>query len=452
MDKKIQDGNSDTQLDREKLLILTEEMLARANQLGASSAEVGVNSSAGLATTVRLGEVDTIEFHRSKSVDITVYFGLRKGSASSSDTRAEAIESTIKAACDIAKIAQEDPYVGLADKALMAFDYPDLKLYYPHDLSPTEAIELAQNCEQIARTEDKRIVNSEGASVATSSSYYVYGNSHGFIGHYPSTSYSMSCSVVAKDKDTLQRDYYYTVARDFHDLESASYVAKQAAQRTLSRLGARKIKTTKAPVIFNAETAKGLFGSFIAAIKGSNLYRRSSFLLDHLNQQIFPEFVHIYENPHLLKGNSSAPFDAEGVRTQQKDFIRAGILKNYVLSSYSARRLGLMTTGNAGGVYNLFVEPNPMTQEELIKKMGRGLLVTELMGQGVNILTGDYSRGAMGYWVEDGQIQYPVEEVTIAGHLSEMFLNIQAIANDVDRRGNIHTGSVLVNGMMIGGE
>lgn len=451
MDKNIQECNSISKVEQEKLQRVVDQMLAYAKQQGATAAEVSASTGVGLSTCVRLGEVDTVEFNRSKGISVTAYIGQRKGHASSSDLSSEAVLATVKAACDIARVTEEDPYAGLAAPELMAYNYPDLQLYYPWQLSGAEAIELARECERLARAEDKRIVNSDGVSVSAASGYCVYGNSHGFIGSYPTSSHHIGCSLVAKEKDELQRAYYSTVARDSHDLESISAVAKEAARRTIARLGGRKLATMQAPVMFHPEMAKGLWNHFISAIKGGNLYRRATFLVDSLQQQIFPSFVHIYEDPLIIKGNASAPFDAEGVRTQKKDFIQAGVLQNYVLASYSARRLGMTTTGNAGGVRNLFVEPGAYDRQALLKEMGRGLFVTELMGQGVNIITGDYSRGAAGFWVEDGEIQYPVEEITIAGNLRDIFLNIKAVANDIDARSNIQTGSVLVDNMMIAG-
>lgn len=430
---------------------MVEEMLREAARQGASAAEAGANFDAGLAVTVRLGEVETIEHTRDQGIGVTVYFGHKKGNASTSDFKPEAIRDTVRAACDIARFTTEDPCAGLADAGLMAQQQPDLDLYHPWQIDVQEAIDWGIECESAARELDPRITNSEGATLNSHSGLQVYGNSHGFIGGYPSSNHSLSCAVVAQQGDSMQRDYWYTAARSPDELEAPQQVGQRAGKRTLARLGARQISTREAPVIFQAEVASSLLRSLTGAIRGSALYRRSTFLLDQLEQQIFPEFVHIHENPLLPRGPGSAPFDSEGVATAAKDLVRDGVLRSYLLSSYSARKLNMQSTGNGGGVRNLSIDSGQMDLADLLGEMDRGLLVTELMGSGVNMVTGDYSRGAAGFWVENGKIQYPVEEITIAGNLKQMFAGVRAVATDVDRRGNISTGSWLLSPMMIAG-
>ncbi len=427
------------------------DLLAEAKRQGASAAEAAVSSDAGLSVSVRMGEVETIEHTRDNGLGVTVYFGQRKGSASTSDLSPEAIIETVKAACNIARFTSEDEFAGLADPKLMAKELPDLDLYHPWSLPVEQAIEIGQRCENAARELDPRITNSEGASLNSHSGLYVYGNSHGFIGGYPSSRHSLSCAVVGQEDDAMQRDYWYTVGRAAEDLEAAEAVGTRAAERTLARLGARTLSTRESPVLFQADIAVGLLRNLIGAIRGSALYRQASFLLDHLDKQIFPEFVRIHENPLLPHGLASAPFDNEGVATRARDIVRDGILKGYVLNSYAARKLGMQTTGNAGGVRNLAIDPGELDREGLLRKMDRGLLVTEMMGHGVNMVTGDYSRGATGFWVENGEIQYPVQEITIAGNLKEMFRQLVAVGNDEERRGSTRTGSWLIERMMIAG-
>lgn len=427
-------------------------ILDEAKRQGASAAEAGVNAESGLSATVRLGEVETVEHNRDKGLGVTVYFGQRKGSASTSDFSRAAISETVAAAAALARYTAEDPCAGLAEAALMAKDIPDLDLYHPWDLAVERAIELAQECEAAARETDQRITNSEGATVSSHAGYRVYGNSHGFLGAYPSSRHSVSCAVIADDGHGMQRDYWYTVARDSGDLESAHSVGRRAGERTVRRLNGRRLPTQQAPVLFAADVAAGgLFSSFIHAIRGESLYRKASFLLGQLGEAVFPPFMHIHERPHLPKALGSAPFDGEGVATRARDLIADGVLQGYVLDSYSARKLGMKTTGNAGGVHNLTIDPGPLDFTGLLQEMGKGLLVTEMMGMGVNIVTGDYSRGVAGFWVENGEIQYPVEEITIAGNLRDMFKGITAVGNDVDTRGNIRTGSVLIERMTIAG-
>ncbi len=441
----------DMQERQGRLEQLVDDLLSEARQQGATAAEAGVSSDAGLSLTVRMGAPETIEHTRDNGLGVTVYFGQRKGSASTSDLSPQAVKETVEAACNFAKYTSEDPCSGLADADLMATELPDLDLYHPWDLPVDEAIEQATRCESAAREEDSRIINSEGATLNTHSGVHVYGNSHGFIGGYPSSRHSLSCAVVGKEGESMQRDYWYTLSRLSGELDSAESVGRIAAQRTVSRLGARRVPTQQAPVLFQADVAVGLLRSFISAIRGSALYRKASFLLDHLDQQIFPEFVQIHEEPRLLRGLASAAYDNEGVATVNRTYISDGVLQSYVLDSYAARKLGLQTTGNAGGVRNLRISCGALDRAALLKKMDRGLLVTELMGQGVNMVTGDYSRGASGYWVENGVIQYPVEEITIAGNMKEMFMGLQEVGSDVETRSSVQTGSWLIDRMMIAG-
>ena len=431
---------------------LVEDLLSEAKKQGATSAEAGVSSDAGLSVNVRLGEVETIEHTRDQGLGISVWFGHRKGSSSTSDFSGDAVRDAVRAACNIARYTSEDSCNGLADRELMATDSPDLDLYHPWNVEVEEAIALGIECEDAARSVDPRITNSEGASLNTHSGLQIYGNSHGFIGGYPSSRHSISCAVVGQEDDAMQLDYWYSTARSHDTLEPPDLVGKKAGERTLARLGARRIPTQEAPVIFQAEMAIGLMRSFIGAINGSALYRHSSFLMDHLGKQVFPKFVRIHEQPLLPGGLASAAFDSEGVATRTKDFITGGILQSYVLDSYSARKLNMQTTANAGGVRNLFIEPGDMDLEALLRTMDKGLLVTEMMGSGLNMVTGDYSRGAAGFWVENGEIQYPVEEITIAGNLRQMFAGLQAVGKDLDRRSSIRTGSWLLESMTIAGE
>lgn len=436
----------------EQLKNIVQDLLNEAGKQGATAAEAGLSVDDGLSVTARLGEVETVEYHCDQGLGITVYFGQRKGSASSNDLSPESLRETVTAACTIARYASEDPYAGLPEAELLAKQFPDLDLYHPWELTAEQAIEQAIECENAARDFDAAISNSEGASINSHQGVRVFGNSLGFLHGYPSTRHSLSCSVLAGSGDNMQRDYWYTVSRKPENLESARQVGQRAAERTLRRLGAKALATRHCPVLFAAEIAISLIGSLVGAISGGNLYRKSSFLLDSLGKQILPDFVRIDEQPFIPAGPGSASYDAEGVATHEHDIVADGILKSYVLSSYSARKLGMQTTGNAGGVHNLTVEPGDKDFSALLQSMHTGLLVTELMGQGVNMVTGDYSRGASGFWVENGQIQYPVEEITIAGNLKEMFQQIVEIGNDMDCRGNIHTGSILIEQMAIAGE
>jgi PmbA protein len=431
---------------------IVRRVLDLSSSRGATSAEAAVSSDTGLSVTARLGEVETLEYHKDQGVGVTVYFGQRKGSSSTSDLRPQSLEEAVDAACRIARYTEEDDCAGLADAALMAYDYPDLDLDHPWAIDAEAAVDLARETEACAMELDPRITNSDGGSVNAFRGAAVYGNSHGFTGGYSSTRHSMSCSVIGEEDGLMQRDYWYTVSRNPSLLESPEQVGRLAAERTLHRLGARQISTRQSPVIFSADIARGFIGHFVGAIRGSALYRKASFLLDHLGEPVFPENIHIHEQPHLLGELGSAPFDSEGVRTADKDLIREGVLQSYVLNSYSARKLGMETTGNAGGVRNLSLVPTAGDLDSIMQDMGTGLLVTELIGHGINMVTGDYSRGASGFWVENGEIAYPVEEITIAGNLKDMFMDIQAVGSDVDLRGSIRTGSILLGNMTIAGE
>lgn len=435
----------------ETLSQITHDILSQSKAAGATACEAEVSQGFGQNVTVRRGEVETIEYNRDKGLGVTVYFGHQRGHASTSDLSPQAIKDTVAAAVSIARYTASDEFAGLADESLLAKDIPDLGLYHPWELSVEQAIELAKTCENAAFAVDKRIDNSEGASVSTQESLFMYGNSLGFLGGFPSTRHSVSCAVIAEDQG-MQRDYWYSSRRDAADLESAGLVGRRAGERTVRRLNARKIKTTDCPVLFEAPVASGLIGHLIGAISGGSLYRKSSFLLDSLGQQLFAPFVQLRELPHIYKGLASSPFDNEGVATRDRDLIKDGVLQGYLLGSYSARKLGMVTTGNAGGNHNLVLESSGQDFDALLKMMGRGLVVTELLGHGINPVTGDYSRGAAGYWVENGEIQYPVEEITIAGNLKEMFQRITAVGSDVLIQGSKQCGSILIDKMTVAGE
>ncbi len=437
--------------EREHLETLIADILTEARMQGATAAEAAVSFGNALSVTVRLGEVETLEHHRRRSLSVTVYFGQSRGSAGTADWRPDAIRSTVQSACAIARHTAADPYAGLADPERLARTVPDLDLYHPWSLAVEDAITLARECEAAALAFDPRLRNSEGGGVTTQAGLSLYGNSHGFCGGYPTTRHSLSCSVIAQDDDGMQRNHWHTTARDRNDLETPVAVGQRAAQRALRRLGSRRLSTRQTPILFAPELARGLIGHFVAAIRGGALYRKASFLLDRLGAAVFPERVTIRERPHLPKALASAPFDGEGVATSDRDLVGQGVLQGYVLDSYSARRLGMQTTGNAGGTHNLIVEPGPFGHEELLQQLDTGLWVTELLGHGVNLVTGDYSRGAAGFWVENGRIQYPVHEITIAGNLADMFQSVAAVGNDVDRRGGIHCGSLLVERMTVAG-
>jgi PmbA protein len=444
-------ANDDTRTRLARLQATIEDLLGEAKRRGASAAEAVVSASAGIEVAVRLGEVETVEHTRDNGLGLTVYFGHRKGSASTSDLSPAAVREAVRAACAIASHTQSDPCASLADPDRLATQVLDLDLYHPWSLPVEDAIGLAVACEDAARGADPRITNSEGASLSSHSGLQVYGNSHGFVGGYPSTRHGLSCAVIGQEGESMQRDYWWSSARAPADLEDPAVVGRRAAERTLARLGARQISTRQAPVLFRAEVASGLLRNLTGAINGTALYRRASFLLDHLDKRIFPEFVRIYEEPHLRRGLSSAPFDGEGVATVAKDFVTDGVLRCYVLDTYSGCRLGMPTTGNAGGVRNLHMAMGPLDLPGLLREMDTGLLVTELMGSGVNPVTGDYSRGAAGFWVEGGEIAFPVEEITIAGNLKRMYQGLVAVGNDCDYPGSTRTGSWLIDQMTIAG-
>ena len=431
---------------------LTGAILSEAAQAGATAAETEVSQAIGLSVTVRKGEVETVTYNRDKGISVTVYIGQRRGHASTADFADESIRATVQKAAAIARFTAEDPYAGLADRNRLAHDFPDLDLYHPWALSVEHAIELGRAAEAAALAADKRIVNSEGATVSRGESEFVYANTNGFSGGYRSSRHHIDCAVVGDDGGAMQRDYWYTAARAPGDLMPADEVGRIAGRRTVRRLNARRLATLECPVIFEAPEAADLIGGFVSAVSGGSLYRKSSFLLDSLGQQVFAPIVNIREEPHLPRARGSAPFDNEGVATAARDVVSGGVLNGYFLGSYSARKLGMTTTGNAGGSHNLIVAPGEDDLEALIARMGRRLLITEQLGQGVNAVTGDYSRGAAGFWIEDGVIAYPVEEITIAGNLKQMFRDIVAIGRDVDRRGSRHVGSILISRMTVAGE
>jgi PmbA protein len=440
-------------LTQADLQTIIEQALQEARTRGATQAEAAVSQDTGLSVSVRLGEVETLEHQRDRSMGITVYFDKRKGSAGTADFSPQAVRDTVAKACSIARFTAEDACAGLADAELMATSPPDLDLSHPWSVTADQAIELAKTCEAAALAFDPRINNSEGASIATHRGLHVYGNTHGFIGGYPTTSHTLSCVVLAGTGDEMQRDYWYSSSRDYHELQEPEVIGRESARRTIARLEPRKLTTQRCPVLFVPELARGLIGHFLAAIRGSSQYRQSSFLLNSVGQQIFPEDFRISERPHIHKAMGSAPFDDEGVATHDRELVAEGVLTGYILSSYSARKLGLKTTGNAGGAHNLLVEPNLAGgAAAMLDRLGTGLVVTELMGQGVNTVTGDYSRGAAGFWVERGVIQFPVAEITIAGNLRDMFKGVAAVGDDVDARGGTRVGSILLEEMTIAGE
>ncbi|MDX3775139.1 metalloprotease PmbA [Chromatiaceae bacterium AAb-1] len=427
------------------------EVLAHAKQLGASSAEASMRRTRGLSVETRHGEVETVEFNQDGGLGISLYFGQRKGSASTADLSPQALKRAVEAAADIARYTSEDPYTGIAEAAWLEMSPPDLDLFYPQSIGTEQAIILCASAEEAAFATDPRITNSEGASFSSHQGLKVYGNSHGQLVGYPSSRHSFSCVVIGEEDDDMQRDYSFTVDRQYQHLRDPREIGREAALETVRRLKARKIATQKVPVIFRADIASSLFGHLVSAISGGSIYRKSSFLLDKVGQQIMAPAVTIIEKPHLKQALASSPFDGEGVKTRELAVIEQGVLNTYLTTTYSARKLGMASTGHAGGIHNWMVQHGNADLAALCQQMGKGLLVTELMGQGVNTVTGDYSRGAAGFWVEHGEIQFPVAEITIAGNLAEMFMNIQAIGNDVDRRGGVLTGSVLLGQMQIAG-
>jgi PmbA protein len=437
--------------DGADLLTLVELALGEARSLGASQAEAAISMDVGLSVSVRLGEVETIEYQRDRGMGVTVYFGARKGSASTADLSPGALRETVAKACSIARFTAEDPCAGIADPDTLATDIPDLDLSHPWDVTPERACEIALECEAAALGVDARIRNSEGAGVSTHRGVRAYGNSHGFLAAYPGTVHSLSCAVVGAEGEAMERDYWYSTTRDWRELEPPQGVGRLSGERAVRRLGARQLGTMRVPVLFAAEIARGLLSHFVGAVRGGSQYRRASFLLDAAGEQVFPDWFALAERPHLKKALASAPFDHEGVATRDRELVAGGVLLGYVLGTYSARKLGLRTTGNAGGTHNLLVAGRGRDLDGMLQLMDRGLLVTELMGQGVNGVTGDYSRGAAGFWVEDGRIAYPVHEITIAGNLRDMYRNIVDVGSDVDARGGIRTGSILVERMTVAG-
>lgn len=427
-----------------------QEALALAKRLGADAAEVGASVDQGVGVSVRLGEVETVELSRDQGIAVTVYVGQHKGSASSTDAGSDSIRATVEKAMAIARYTGEDPAAGLADAELMARDVLDLDVHHPWALSTEEATELALSCERAGR-EVSGITHSDGASLSTGEGVRVYANSHGFLGTQKGSRHSLSCMLIAEDDNGMQRDYDYTSVRNPSELRDPVDVGREAARRTLRRLGAKRPATGTFPVLFDPSMASGLVGHLMGALAGGALYRQASFLCDRLGTPLFPEWFSLEERPMEMGAMASSPFDGEGVQTRNNRFIEQGKLASYMLSSYSARRLGMQTTGNAGGARNLRLSAPLSSFETLLQEMGRGIWVTELMGQGVNGVTGDYSRGAAGFWVENGEVQYPIEEFTIAGNLEQMFADLRAVGNDTDTRGSIHTGSWLIDNMTVAG-
>jgi PmbA protein len=437
--------------DSDTLLSLTRDTLAYARERGATAAEAEVSEGYGQTVTVRRGEVETIEYNRDKGMGVSVYLGQQRGHASTSDFSPKALRDAVDAALSIARFTAADDCAGLADPDLLAREFPELQLWHSWGLPVERAIEIATACEDAGFAVDPRISNSEGASVTTQESHFIYGNSTGFLAGYPSSRHSIGCSMIAGENDGMQRDDWYDTARAAGDLATPESVGKRAAERAVRRLDSRKIETTQVPVLFEAPIASSLLGHFVAAVSGGSLYRKSTFLLDSMGTQVFAPHVHISDLPHIPKGLGSGAFDDEGVATQSREVVQGGVVQGYFLGSYSARKLGMRSTGNAGGNHNLIMRDTGDDFAALVKKLHRGLLVTELMGQGVNSITGDYSRGAAGYWVENGEIAYPVQEITIAGNLKDMYRGIVAIGNDVMRRGSRQCGSVLIEQMTIAG-
>lgn len=443
---------ADDSLQRlEQLADISQRLLERAKALGATQAEVSCSDERGLDVNVRLGEVETVESTRDRGIAVTVYVGQRKGSASTADLRESSLESTVAQACAIARHTEDDEAAGLAEAALMAREFPDLDGWHPWELSADAALDLALACEAAGREADTRISNSDGASAATAQSLSVYANSHGFIGRERSSHHSIGCALIAGQGDGMQRDGWYSSALAHEDLDDAASIGRRAAARTVARLEPRSMTTAQMPVLYSPEVARSLIGHLLGAVSGGALYRRASFLLDSVGTRLFPDWFGIEELPLLRRGLRSAAFDGDGVATRNSALIRDGVLERYILGSYSARKLGLPTTANAGGVHNLKVTANAGDLVSIARQMGNGLLVTELMGQGVNSITGDYSRGAGGFRVENGEISYPVDGITIAGNLKDMFASIEAVGTDIDPRSHVHTGSILVGRMTVAG-
>ena len=448
---KANPKQSDELFDRDGLNDIVEFMLKQAKEKGADGVEAGLSVESGLQVTVRMGEVETIEHNRDRSFGLTVHFGKRKGSASTTDFSRQAVVDTVQAACDIARYTEEDQYAGLPDEALLAKDYPDLDLDHPWDVTTEQAIEMTTQCEDKALKFDKRITNSEGSYLTTHRGFRIYANSLGFNGSYSSSRHSIGCTVIASEAERMERDYWYSVSRLSDKLDDLDATGELAAKRALRRLNAQQVKTQKVPVVFQAEVARGLLGHLVRALSGGAQYRQASFLVDKLGEKILPDHIRIDERPHLPQAIGSAPFDGEGVANSAHDLITDGVIQSYVLDSYAARRLNTQTTGNSGGVHNLFINTDDKDLDALLAEMGTGIFVTEVMGQGVNIVTGDYSRGATGFWVENGEIQYPIEEFTLASNLADMYQNLVMVGSDVDTRSSLCTGSWLISEMMVAG-
>ena len=436
---------------RDQLKALSQLVIDYAMKSGATAADTEMSEGVGQNVSVRQGEIETIEYNKDKGAGVTVYIGKRRGHASSSDLSEAALKSSVEKALTIARYTAEDEFAGLPDADKLAQNVPDLDLYHPWNITVEEAAERARACEAAALAVDKRLTNSEGAGVSNHTSQFIYANSLGFCNGYWSSRHGMSVAVIGEDKGAMQRDYWYTSARNANDLDSAETVGRIAGTRTVRRLNGRKLDTRTCPVIFEAQIATGLIGSFVGAVSGGSLYRKSSFLLDSLGKEIFSPLMQIREMPFIPNGMGSSPFDSEGVACQERDIVKDGVLQGYFLSTYSARKLGMTTTGNAGGSHNLIVTPGEHDLDGLLKQMGSGLLVTELLGSGANMVTGDYSRGAAGFWVENGEIQYPVEEITIAGNLATMFKGIVGIGTDIERRSSKQVGSILIDKMTVAG-
>ena len=435
----------------QQCLDVVEQVLRASKRVGATAAEVAVHAGLGLSATVRMGEVETLEHNRDKSLRVTLYRGQCSGSAGSTDFADQAIRDTVAAANTIAGFTSPDEYAGLVEARLLALELEDLDLFHPWDIAPERAIEIATECEDVAIRHDPRITNSDGATLSHHAGVRAYGNSHGLQVGWSRSHASIGCAVIAEDAEGMQRDYWHSVSRVGDALDSPALVGRLAAERTARRLGARKLDTRRVPVLFEARVARSLFGHFISAVSGGALYRQASFLVGHLDKRIFPGHIRIHEQPRLPRALGSAPIDNDGVATKPRDIVKDGILAGYVLSGYSARKLAMQTTGNAGGVRNLTVDPGDTDLDGLLKRMDTGLMVTELMGFGVNTVTGDYSRGAAGFWVQGGEIQFPVHEVTIAANQRDIFMGMVEIGNDVDIQGNIRTGSVLIDNMTVAG-
>jgi PmbA protein len=436
---------------QETLREIAQDLIRYARKQGASAAAAEVSDGFGQGVSVRQGEVETIEYNRDKGLSVSVYIGQRRGNASTSDFSPQAVRDTVDAALNIARFTASDECAGLPEPEMLATEFPDLDLYHPWALDVDEAIALARECEQAAFATDKRIRNSEGATINVHEAQFVYANSLGFVGGFPTSRHSVSCAVIAGKDDAMQRDYWYSVARNAAEILKVEEVGRIAAERTVRRLKGRNLATMQCPVLFEAPIAASLIGHFVGAVSGGSLYRKSSFLLDRIGTQVFSPNIRIDDVPDIRRGLASSAFDDEGVKAQRRTIVDAGVLNGYFLGSYSARKLGMQTTGNAGGNHNLIVQSGGLDFDGLLKQMGRGLLVTELLGHGVNPVTGDYSRGAAGFWVEHGQIQYPVEEITIAGNLKEMFMSIAAVGNDVLVQGSRQCGSILIERMSVAG-